>query len=221
MNKTISIVLADDHPVVRDGLRRILEANNYASIVGEASTGDEALEMIKTLKPTIAIIDVVMPGINGVELTRMLKKEQPDTHIIVLSMYPQESYVLGTLRNGADGYVLKDSGVQEIMLAIQTVLEGKRYLSPRISQTAIEAYIDSSHRASLEPYDTLTDRERQVMALSVQGLTSREVGEKLGISSRTVETHRENLMRKMKVSSLPQLISYALQKGILPPMYHP
>ncbi len=221
MNKTISIVLADDHPVVRDGLRRILEANNYASIVGEASTGDEALEMIKTLKPTIAIIDVVMPGINGVELTRMLKKEQPDTHIIVLSMYPQESYVLGTLRNGADGYVLKDSGVQEIMLAIQTVLEGKRYLSPRISKTAIEAYIDSSHRASLEPYDTLTDRERQVMALSVQGLTSREVGEKLGISSRTVETHRENLMRKMKVSSLPQLISYALQKGILPPMYRP
>jgi DNA-binding NarL/FixJ family response regulator len=162
-----------------------------------------------------------MPGINGVELTRMLKKEQPDTRLIVLSMYPQESYVLGALRNGADGYVLKDSGAQEIMLAIQTVMEGKRYLSPRISQTAIEAYIGSAHKTSLEPYDTLTDREREVMALSVQGLTSREVGEKLGISSRTVETHRENLMRKMKVSSLPQLISYALQKGILPPMYHP
>jgi two-component system response regulator NreC len=221
MKKIISIVLADDHPVVRDGLRRILETNNFARIAGEASTGDEALELVESLKPAIAIIDIVMPGINGVELTRMIKKKAPDTRIIVLSMYPQENYVLGALRNGADGYIIKDSGAQEIMLAIQTVLEGKRYLSPHISQSAIETYINQSGKAPLEPYDTLTDRERQVMSLSVQGLTSREVGEKLGISSRTVETHRENLMRKLGVSSLPQLISYALQKGIIPPIYRP
>jgi DNA-binding NarL/FixJ family response regulator len=221
MKKVISIVLADDHPVVRDGLRRILETNNFGKIAGEASTGDEALELIESLKPAIAIIDIVMPGINGVELTRMIKKKAPDTRIIVLSMYPQENYVLGALKNGADGYIIKDSGAQEIMLAIQTVLEGKRYLSPHISQSAIETYINQANKESLEPYDTLTDRERQVMSLSVQGLTSREVGEKLGISSRTVETHRENLMRKLGVSSLPQLISYALQKGIMPPIYRP
>ncbi len=221
MKKEISIVLADDHPVVRDGLRRILESENFASIAGEASTGDEALALVEMLKPTVAIIDIVMPGINGVELTRLIKKKAPDTRLIVLSMYPQENYVLGALRNGADGYVIKDSGAQEIMLAIQTVLDGKRYLSPHISQSAIEAYINQSGKAPLEPYDTLTDRERQVMSLSVQGLTSREVGEKLGISSRTVETHRENLMRKLGVSSLPQLISYALQKGILPLVYRP
>lgn len=213
----ISIVLADDHPVVRDGLRRILEADNFAQVVGDASTGEEALALVDALKPSLAITDLIMPGMNGLELTRKIKKNIPDTRVIVLSMYSQENYVLEALKNGANGYVVKDSGALEIVLAVQTVMDGKRYLSPRVSQLAIDAYVDHAKKAVFDPFDTLTDREREVLSLSVQGLTSREIGENLSISPRTVETHRENLMRKLGVSSLPALISYALQKGYQPP----
>jgi two-component system, NarL family, response regulator NreC len=217
----ISIILADDHPVVRNGLYRILEANNFARITGEASTGEEAMALIESLKPSVAIVDIVMAGMNGLELTRLIKKTVPDTRVIVLSMYSQENYVLEALKNGADGYVVKDSSALEIVLAVQTVMEGKRYLSPRISQAALDAYVQRARKTVLDPCDTLTNREREVLTLSVQGLSSREIGEKLSISPRTVETHRENLMRKLGLSGLPALISYALQKGLAPEMYQP
>lgn len=213
---TVSIVLADDHPVVRDGLRRILEANHFGSIVAEASAGDEALALVETHKPDVAIVDLVMGGMNGLELTRMIRKNVPDTLVIILSMHAEENYVQEALKNGASGYVVKDSSAIEIVLAVQTVLEGRVYLSPRVSQRAINAYVDQSKNAVFDSLETLTQREREVMALSVQGLSSRAIGEKLSISPRTVETHRENLMRKLGLSTLPSLISYALKRGILP-----
>jgi two-component system, NarL family, response regulator NreC len=217
----ITIILVDDHPVVRDGLRRILETNKFASVVGEASSSQEALELVNSLKPQVVIADIVMSGMNGLELTRIIKKNAPETRVIVLSMYSQENYVLEALKNGADGYVVKDSTALEIVLAVQTIMEGKRYLSPRISQMAIDAYVDRARKAVFDPYETLTEREREVLALSVQGMSSREIGGKLSISPRTVETHRENLMRKLGLPNLPSLISYALQRGIAPQMYHP
>ena len=212
----ISIILADAHPVVRSGLRRILEANDFAEVVGEASCGDEALELVNSLKPSVAVVDIFMAGMGGLELTRLIKKSALGTRVIVFSLYSQENYVMEALKNGADGYVVKDSSALEIVLAVQTVMDGKRYLSPRISQNAIETYLDKARETVFDPYDTLTTREREVMLLSVQGLSSREIGGKLSISPRTVETHRENIMRKLALPSLPALISYALQKGLVP-----
>jgi two-component system, NarL family, response regulator NreC len=212
----ITIVLADDHQVVRQGLRALLKAEADFSVVGEAGDGLEALQLVEQLKPNVLVLDLMMPGLNGLEVCRQLNKHSPHTHIVILSMYSNEAYVLEALGNGASAYVLKDSSSADLVRAVREVAAGRRYLSPPLSDRAIEAYQEKAKAAALDKYETLTTREREVMQLSAEGHTSTEIAARLGISSRTAETHRSNLMHKLGLHTQADLIRYALRRGIIP-----
>lgn len=211
----ITIIIADDHPIVRQGLKSLLEKEPDFHIVGEASDGLETVEVVKRLKPKILILDLMMPGINGMEVTLQVKRYLPQTHVIILSMYSNEAYVLESLRNGAEGYVLKDSQGKELIRAIHEVIAGQRYLSLPLSERAIDTYIKAIKSSKLDPYETLTIREREVLYMVSEGLSSTEVAKRLSISPRTVEVHRSNLMQKLGLKKQADLIRYAIQRGIL------
>lgn len=211
-----SIVLADDHPIVRRGLRAVLEAEKGFTLLGEAGDGLEAMRMLESLQPDILIADLMMPGLTGLEVTRQTKQRFPQTKVIILSMHATESYVLEALRNGANGYVLKDAAADELVRAIREVLTGRRYLSSQLSERAIESYIERAEAAVVDSYDSLTTREREVLQLAAEGLTNTEIAERLFISPRTAETHRANLMKKLNLSNHTELIRYAIRRGVLP-----
>ncbi|HMV98725.1 MAG TPA: response regulator transcription factor [Acidobacteriota bacterium] len=212
----ISIVLADDHHIVRQGLRALLEAESDFRVIGEASNGRDAIELVRKLHPSVLVLDLMMPVLNGIEVTRQLGKAHPQTKIVILSMYANEAYVLETLANGASAYVLKDSNTSDLVLAVREVAIGRRYLSPPLSDRAIEAYQEKARSASLDKYETLTTREREILQLAAEGSSSTDIAAKLGISARTAETHRTNLMRKLNLHSQADLIRYALRRGIIP-----
>ena len=212
----ITIVLADDHTVVRQGLRMLLEAVPDFSVLGEASDGLEALQLVEKFQPDVLIVDVRMPGITGLEVARQISQRMPQTRVIVLSMHVNEAYVLEALRSGAVGYVLKDSSATEVVQAVRNVVLGLRYLSAPLSERAIEIYLQKAQQSSLDHYDTLTTREREVLHLAAEGYSNPEIAEKLSISSRTVETHRTNLMRKLNFRNQTDLVRFALKRGILP-----
>jgi DNA-binding NarL/FixJ family response regulator len=211
-----TIVLADDHHVVRQGLRSLLEAEPDFSVVGEAGDGLEAAQLIERLQPDVLVLDLMMPGLNGLEVTRQVSQRSPRTHVVILSMHPNEAYVLEALRAGAAAYVLKESTSAELVRAVREAVAGRRYLSPPLSERAIEAYMQKAESAALDPYETLTAREREVLHLVAEGHTNAEIAERLFVSRRTVETHRANLMRKLGLRTQTDLISYALRQGILP-----
>jgi two-component system, NarL family, response regulator NreC len=212
-----TIVLADDHQVVRLGMRTLLEAEEDFSVIGEAAGGLEADRLVEQLKPDILIVDLMMPGINGLEVTRHVAQRVPGTRIIMLSMHANESYVLEALRHGASAYVLKESSANDIVHAVREVLDGRRYLSPPLSERAIEIYVQQAREeTALDPYEKLTNREREVLYLSAQGHYATEIAEQLSISPRTAEVHRANLMRKLGLHSKTDLIRYALSRGIIP-----
>lgn len=212
----IKIVLADDHLVVRQGLRALLSAESDFSVVGEAGDGLEVLRVAERLKPDVLVLDLMMPGLTGLEVSRQVGKLSPQTRVVVLSMHANEAYVLETLRNGAYAYVLKDSGAEDLVTAVRQAAAGHRFLSPPLSERAIEAYQFRAGASSADPYETLTDRERQVFQLAAEGHTSTEIAARLGISPRTAETHRTNLMRKLNLRGHSELIRYALRRGIVP-----
>jgi DNA-binding NarL/FixJ family response regulator len=215
MTKT-RIVLADDHPVVRHGVRSLLQAEPDFSIVGEASSGLETVQLVEKLQPEVLVVDLMLPGLNGLEVTRQVKQRLPQTRVVVLSMHANEPYVLEALKNGASGYVLKDSSGTDLVLAVKQVLGGQRYLSPPLSERAVEAYLQRSQDTSFDPYDALTEREREVLHLAAEGMSNPDIANRLSISPRTVETHRANLMRKLGLRTQTDLIRYALKRGILP-----
>lgn len=212
----VRIVLADDHPVVRLGIRNLLEAEAQFTIVGEIADALQVIPQVEALKPDVLVLDLIMPGLNGLEITRRVSRSAPQTRIIVLSMHANEAYVIEALRNGASGYVLKGSEAGELVRAIHEVLGGGRYLSPPLSEQAIEMYVEKAAGVPLDPYDTLSARERQVLHLAAEGHTSPEIAARLYISTRTVETHRANLMRKLGLRTQTDLVRYALRRGILP-----
>jgi len=212
----ITIILADDHHVVRQGLRALLEAESDFSVVGEAGDGLEAIRLVEQLNPNVLVLDLMMPGLNGLEVARQLSKHSSQAHIVVLSMYSNEAYVLEALGNGASAYVLKDSSSADLVHAVREVAAGRRYLSPPLSDRAIEAYQEKAKAATLDKYETLTTREREVLQLAVEGHTSTEIAARLGISSRTAEAHRSNLMHKLGLHTQADLIRYALRRGIIP-----
>ncbi len=211
-----TIILADDHPIVRRGLRSVLEAEKGFSLIGEAGDGLEAVRMVENLQPDILITDMMMPGLTGLEVTRQVKHRVPKTKIIILSMHASESYVLEALRNGANGYVLKDTVSEELVAAIRDVIAGRRYLSSQLSERAIETYILKAESTIEDSYDSLTTREREVLKLAAEGSTNNEIAERLFISPRTAETHRANLMKKLALSNHTELIRYAIRRGVLP-----
>lgn len=211
-----TIVVADDHPVVRQGLQALLEAVPDFHVIGEAGDGLEAVRVAEIMKPDVMVLDLMMPGLNGLEVIRQVTKRLPQGHVIVLSMHANEAYVLEALTNGAAGYVLKEAHGAELVQAIREVVHGRRYLSPPLSERAIETYVEKARKAPLDRYETLTTREREVLHLAAEGHTSGEIAERLFISPRTVEVHRANLMRKLGLHSQTDLIRYALRRGILP-----
>ncbi len=211
----ITIVLAEDHHVVRQGLRALLEADPDFSVVGEAGDGLEAVDLVERLQPNVLIVDLMMPGLNGLEVTRQVSQRLPQTRIVILSVHADESYVLEALRAGAVAYVLKESTADELVGAVRQASAGRRHLSAPLSDRAIQAYVDKAQVATLDLYETLTTREREVLHLSAEGLTSPQIAARLSISPRTVETHRAHLMRKLGLSTQTDLIRYALQRGII------
>ena len=213
----IRIVLADDHHVVREGLRVLLETEPDFSIVGEAADGLATVDLVERLKPDVLVADLMMPALSGLEVARQVRLRSSTTRVVILSMYANEPYVLEALRNGAAGYVLKDSTGADLVQAVRQVLTGDRYLSPPLSARAIEAYVQKAEAVSLDIYETLTTREREILHLAAQGCSNAEVATRLSISPRTAETHRANMMRKLGLRTQADLIRYALRRGILPP----
>lgn len=213
---TVSILLADDHPIVRQGMRRLLEVESDLTVVGEAADGLETVQMVERLQPRVLIVDMMMPGLNGLEILRQVKKRSPATFSIVLSMQSADSYVVEALKAGASGYILKDTGPSELVNAVRKVIQGERVLSPKLSERLINAYLQSADSTTLDPYETLTDREREVLQLVSEGLTTLEIARRLSISPRTAELHRGRMMNKLGLRSQTDLIRYALKRGILP-----
>lgn len=214
--KTTTIVLADDHRLVRQGLRALLEAERDFQVIGETGDGREVLDLVRRLTPSVLVLDLMMPGLNGLEVARQLHKQVPHTGIVILSMYDDEGFVLEALAHGVSAYVLKDSSSDELVKAVREVVAGRRYLSPPLSDRAIEAYQQMAKTGTLDRYETLTTREREVLQLAAEGHTSSEIAARLGISTRTAETHRSRLMHKLGLHSQAELIRYALRRGIIP-----
>ena len=211
----ITVLLADDHPVVRQGLRALLEAEPDFHVVGDVADGIEAVRAAQRLRPHVLVVDVLMPGLNGLEVAREVAGGRK-TRVIVLSMHADASYVERALRYGASGYVLKDSTATELVQAVRKTAAGRRYLSPALSRAVAESDARRAREgAADDPYDLLTSRERSVLQLTVEGLTAAAIGERLFIGKRTVETHRVNLMQKLGLRTQSELIRYAVRLGIL------
>jgi DNA-binding NarL/FixJ family response regulator len=212
---TVRVLLADDHPIVRQGMRRLLESQPDFHIAGEAGDGLEALDLAEQLKPDILILDLMMPGLTGMEVVRQVHQRLPDTRVIILSMHKDENYVLHALRNGAKGYILKDTGPGQLVQAIRSVMEGFRYLSPEISERLIDKLLEKPGDENEAGNEKLTNREHEVLQLTAEGLTSAEAASRLSISPRTVEMHRANIMQKLGLRNQTDLLRYALKTGIL------
>ncbi|MEP7271876.1 MAG: response regulator transcription factor [Acidobacteriota bacterium] len=210
----ISIVLADDHHIVRQALRALLSSEADFELVGEAGDGLEAIRVVERLNPRILVLDLMMPLLNGLEVARQVTL-RTRTRVIVLSMHANDAYISEALKNGAAGYVLKDSQSSELVAAIRLVAAGQRYLSPPLSERAVELYGRRVGKMPEDAYDTLTGREREVLQQAAEGHTNAQISEKLFISSRTTETHRANLMRKLNLQNQSELIRYAVKRGII------
>lgn len=212
----VRIVLADDHPIFRRGLLDLLEAEPDFQVIGEAADGGEVVELVQRLQPAVLVLDLMMPGLNGLEVIQQVRKQSQETHIVILSLHANEGYVLEALRAGAMAYVLKEAADREVIQAIRQVVSGKRYLSAVFSERAIEIYSHKAESVVIDPYDMLSAREKEVLQLAAEGHTSAEIAARLFISPRTVEAHRARLMSKLKLHGPIDLIRYALRRGILP-----
>ena len=211
-----TVVLADDHPVVRQGLRSLLEAEGDFEVVGVAENGLEAVRQVDRLKPHVLVVDLMMPGMNGLEVARQLTDAGSATRVIVLTMHASEDYLQEALRGGAAGYVLKDSSDTELIDAIRAVAAGRRYLSPSLAARAIDDYAERAKQGGSAQHEALSAREREILQLVAEGHSSSDIGERLHVSPRTVETHRANLMRKLGLRTRTDLLRYAFRHGILP-----
>ena len=214
MNAGTSIVLADDHHVVRQGLRALLEAAPDLIVVGEAADGAAAAEITVRLAPDVLILDLAMPG-NGLEALRQVAQRAPRTRVVVLSMHSSEAYVVEALKGGASAYVLKDATASDLVRAVREVTAGRRYLSPPLSEHAIDAYTSRALAATAEPHEALTARETEVLRLAARGDSVHQIALQLSISPRTAETHRANFMRKLGLHSQTDVVRYAIRHGIL------
>jgi len=211
----IRIVLADDHQIVRQGLRKIIDSEMGLSVVAEASDGIETIKVVEELRPDVLVVDLMMPGLNGLAVIRQVKQRVEQTQIVVLSMHADEAYVLTALRTGAIAYVLKDSPSVDLLEAIRRAAVGRRYLSAPLSERAMEAYVEKAKSSTLDPYETLTPREQEILQLTAEGNTSTQIAERLSISPRTVEKHRSNLMSKLDLHVQADVVRYAVGKGIV------
>ncbi len=217
MKKKIRVLIADDHTIVRKGLCALLDGDKEIEVVGDAENGREAIKKVEQVQPDIVLMDITMPGLNGLETTRQLKKRHPKTKILILTMHDNEEYIFETLRAGASGYLVKRTAPEELISAIHAVNRGESFLSPSISKRVIEGYIrvGQSEQEEDEAFEKLTDREREVLQLIAEGRVNREIAELLHISIKTVETHRSHIMEKLDIRNIAELTQYAIRKGLI------
>lgn len=216
MSKKIRLVLADDHAVVRSGLRMLLEAQPDIEIVAEAETGEEAVNHARKLQPDIILMDIQMPDVNGIEATKRIKRLSPDTAVLALTMHENEQYFFEMLHAGASGYVPKRAAPDELVTAIRTVARGDVFLYPSLATQLVQDYLKQAGTGDQpEVYDTLTPREKEVLILIAEGLSNPEIAERLVISVKTVDRHRENIMRKLNLHSRIDLVKYAIKVGLI------
>jgi two-component system, NarL family, response regulator NreC len=214
--KRIRISLADDHKLMRSGLRVLLEQQSDLTVVGEASDGREAVALVAAQRPDVLVMDIGMPGLNGIEAAAQITNSYPEISIVMLSMHSDESYVLRALKAGAKGFLLKDSAEADLIKAVHSVAEGKSFFSPAVSRVLLDDYVRKLKRSGTEdPFDLLTPREREVLQLLAEGRSNKEVAQLLNLSVYTVETHRSNIMEKLNLRGVPELILYAVRKGII------
>jgi two-component system response regulator NreC len=212
----IKVVIADDHTIVRQGIRALLTGVPDIRVVGEAKDGVEALKLVEDVDPDVLVVDLMMPGLGGLEVTRRVTQRKFKTRVVILSMHEDEAYVVESLTYGALGYVLKDSTSEELVTAVREAAQGNRYLSSKLSERSLSAFLESRRRAPTEPLDLLTSREREVILLASEGRTNADIADRLVISPRTVEIHRANAMKKLGLHSQTDLIRFAIRRGILP-----
>jgi DNA-binding NarL/FixJ family response regulator len=216
VNQKYRIVIAEDHTILREGLRALLSSRPEFEIVGEAEDGRAAVQCIERLKPALALMDLSMPRMNGMDAIREIKKRCPETKILVLTVHKTEEYILATFKAGADGYALKDSTHTELVMAIKSVLTGKPYLSPGISEKVIEGYLEGRQTLKARTaYETLTHREREILKLIAEGYKNKEIADDLCISVKTVEKHRANIMEKLGLHNVQALTAFAIEKGLV------
>jgi two-component system response regulator NreC len=213
---TISIVLADDHPLVRSGLRGALEAEPGFSIVAETGDGLEGVRLVERHQPDVLVLDLMMPGLSGLDALPIVRQRSPGTRAVVLSMYANEDFVLKALKNGAVAYVLKGCDPADAVEAVRRAADGRLYLSPALSERALGAYQEKAESTPADPHDMLTPRERQALQLAAEGSSCAEIAARLSISPRTAEMHRGNGMRKLGLKTQTDLVRYAIRRGMIP-----
>jgi len=212
----ITVLLAEDHTIVRKGLRSLLESRADIKVVGEAENGREAIDRVEELRPDVVVMDIGMPGLNGLEATRRIKKRFGDVQVLILTVHTGEEYILQILRAGASGYLVKQAAPAELISAIQAVHRGEAFLSPSISKKVLEDYVQrAGATAQRDSFERLTDREREVLQLIAEAYSTREIAEQLHISIKTAETHRAHLMEKLSLHSTAELTRYAIRKGVV------
>ena len=216
MSQKVRIVIAEDHTILREGLRSLLSSHPSFEIVGEAEDGREAIRCVEKLKPDLILTDLSMPRMNGMEAIKEIKRGSPATKVLVLTVHKAEEYILATFRAGADGYILKDSTHSELVMAVKKVLDGKRYISPEISEKVIEGYLEGKKTLkSRTSWETLTQREREILKLIAEGYRNKQIADDLCISVKTVEKHRANLMEKLDLHSIQALTAFAIERGVV------
>jgi len=216
MNSKYRIVIAEDHTILREGLRSLLSSSPEFEIVGEAEDGREAIRCVEKLKPDLILTDLSMPRMNGMDAIREIKRQSPKTKVLVLTVHKTEEYILATLKAGAEGYVLKDATHAELMTAVKNVLGGKHYISPGISEKVIEGYLEGRKTLKTRTsWETLTQREREILKLIAEGYKNKEIADYLCISVKTVEKHRSNLMEKLNLHNVQALTAFAIEKGLV------
>ena len=212
----IRILIADDHLVMRAGLRLLLERQEDFEVVAEADDGRQAVDLAALCKPDVAVVDVAMPNLNGIEATRLMTSENPSIAVVMLSMHTDETYVMRALRSGAKAYLLKSSAETDLIQAVRAVRAGKSFFSPEVSRMLLEDYVRQMGQKGVEDsYDLLTAREREILQLIAEGKANKDVAAHLNLSLHTVETHRTKILQKLNLHSVPELILYAVRKGII------
>jgi DNA-binding NarL/FixJ family response regulator len=215
-NRPIKIILADDHQIVRQGLRILLEAEPDMEIIAEADNGRKVLKLVQELLPDVIIMDLSMPELNGIEATRQILSEAPAVKVIALSMHSDSLFVLNTLKSGASGYLLKDCALEELVKAIRAVVDHRTYLSPGVSDIVIRDFMTSSQTTNVSAFSVLSPREREVLQLMAEGRSTNQIAEGLCVSVKTVEAHRKQIMTKLGIHSVAELTKYAIRHGLTP-----
>jgi DNA-binding NarL/FixJ family response regulator len=212
----IKILIADDHKMVREGLKALLSSQPDFTIIGEASDGHETVKKVKELEPDIVLMDISMPNLNGLEATRQIRRKFPKTKVLILTMHLNEEYIFQSLQLGASGYLLKENAAEDLISAIRSVQEGHSYLSPSISKAVIDAYLRKRITGKGgSPFEILTAREREILQMIAEGNTNKEIGKKLFISTKTVEAHRAHIMNKLDIHEVAKLVKFAIKNGLI------